>query len=205
MADEAVQFHATKQLMLDTVSTMFETTNPGSLTSEQVLAKARVSSGSMYHHFEDFSDLIEQALCIEYEKYTSRTIDILLEVNEQSKTVKQFAKGLAEARSISYGPAHERNRILRIWAIAYASDSDRMCQRLGKVQERLNAKFATFIKGGQDLGFFSKEVDPLLYGVFVQAYNLGTVITNLPNAPIENDVWMKLLDRVSQKTIVNLN
>lgn len=139
---------------------------------------------------------------MEFEKYTSRTTEILLEVSKQSNNFKQFLKGLSDARSLSYGEAHERNRILRIWAIAYASDSDRMCKRLGEVQDRLNKDFGKFMAEGQEKGWFTKEVDPLMWGVFVQAYNLGTVLLNVSSEKIENEEWMKVLDRVAQKTIV---
>ena len=201
--EKPVQFHATKQLLLDTVLTMLENLNPGSITSEQVLAKARVSTGSLYHHFEDFSDLLEQALCIEYEKFTQRTIDLLFMANEQATTLQEWAEGVQAARRISHGPLYTRNRTLRVWAVAQASLSERMKLKLGQAQDRLNEKFAEFVSAGQEIGWVPLELNPLAVGVFVQAYSFGSIINDIAITPLEEAEWIRILDLVTQKTFAN--
>lgn len=206
MADQpekSVQFHATKQLLLDTVLVMLETVNPGSITSDQVLAKARVSTGSLYHHFEDFGDLLEQALCIEYEKFTQRTIDMLFMANEQATTLQEWAEGVQAARRISHGPLYRRNRTLRVWAVAQASLNDRMRLNLGQAQDRLNEQFARFVSEAQAIGWVPLNLNPLAVAVFVQAYSFGSVIDDIALAPLGDIEWIKLLDLVTQKTFVN--
>lgn len=204
MAEEkSVQFHATKQLLLDTVLSLLETENPAALTTEKVLTKARVSIGSLYHHFEDLSDLLEQALCIEFESFTNRTIDLLLMTNEQAKNLKQWGQGVQEARRISHGPQYARNRMLRVWAVAYASMGPRMKARLGDVQDRLNAKFVTFVRGAQKAGWMKKDLDPLAVSVFIQAYQFGAVIDDVAQKHLASDVWINILNQVSQKTLIN--
>lgn len=205
MPNQAVEFHTTKQLLLDTVRVMFERENPGSITSEQVLAKARVSSGSLYHHFEDFPDLIEQALCAEYEQFTMRTVDLLLMANEQAKDIESWMVGVNEARRLSHGATYERNRYLRIWAVAYTSNGQRMRERLGAVQERLNHKWVEFMTGAQKAGWVIPEIDPLAYGVFVQSYALGSVINDFAPTQVEPEKWIALLERVSRRTAFSLD
>ena len=200
---KSVQFHATKQLLLDTVLAMLETVNPGSITSDQVLAKARVSTGSLYHHFEDFLDLLEQALCIEYEKFTQRTIDMLFMANEQATTLQEWAEGVQAARRISHGPLYTRNRTLRVWAVAQASLNDRMKLKLGQAQDRLNEQFAQFVSAAQEMGWVPLGLNPLAVAVFVQAYSFGSVIDDIATKPLGDVEWIKVLDLVTQKTFVN--
>ena len=201
--EKPVQFHATKQLLLDTVLAMLETLNPGSLTSEQVLAKARVSTGSLYHHFEDFPDLLEQALCIEYEKFTERTIEMLFMANEQATTLQEWAEGVQGARRISHGPLYSRNRTLRVWAVAQASLSERMKLKLGQAQDRLNQKFMEFVSTAQEIGWVPLELNPFAVGVFVQAYSFGSVIDDIAITPLGDVEWIRILDLVTQKTFAN--
>lgn len=196
MAEKAVQFHATKQLLLDTVISLFETTNPGTITSEQVLAKARVTTGSLYHHFEDFSDLLEQALCLEYEAFTNRTIDLLLMTNEQATTKKQLSEGIVEARLITHGPTYVRNRSLRAWAIAYATANDRMKQRLGEAQDRLNEKFIFFIESAKKNGWVKPELNSHEVAVFIQSYQFGQVIDDVALNKMNQENWLDLVDQV---------
>lgn len=198
-----VQFHATKQALIDTVQSLLETQNPSTITSEQVLARARISSGSLYHHFEDFHDLMEQVLCIEYEQFTDRTIDLLLMTNEQATNIKDWAEGVVEARRISHGHAYERNRALRVWAVAFATSSERMKERLGEAQDRLNAKFVKFIEHAQAAGWVLPELDPLAVSVFIQAYQFGSVIDDVAHEKMQHEMWIDVLNRVSRDTFIN--
>ena len=47
--------------MIETVVNLLQTQSVDEINSDQVLEISGISKGSMYHHFEDFSDLIEHA------------------------------------------------------------------------------------------------------------------------------------------------
>jgi AcrR family transcriptional regulator len=204
ISDKTVQFHATKQLLLDTVLAMLQTENPGSITSEQVLAKARVSSGSLYHHFEDFADLLDQALCIEFEAFTNRTIDLLLMTNDQAHNLQEWAVGVQEARRITHGPQYERNRVLRVLAVAHGAVNARMRKRLGDVQDQLNQKFVRFVRDAQKSGYVKADLDPLTVAVFIQSYTFGSIIDDIAHEKVDTATWVDLLDRVARETFINL-
>ncbi len=53
--------HPTKEELIQTVVVLLEGTTLNQITSEQVLAISGISRGSLYHHFEDFSELLELA------------------------------------------------------------------------------------------------------------------------------------------------
>ena len=56
--------HPTKRALITTVLEQLKTLKPSEITSESVLDKSGISKGSLYHHFEDFDDLIETAQVI---------------------------------------------------------------------------------------------------------------------------------------------
>ena len=206
MSPSNVQFHATKQLILDVMLALLEVENPGTITSDQVLAKARVSSGSLYHHFDDYSDLLEQALCIKYEEFIDRTVDLLVMAQDQATSLTEWAEGVNAAREISHGPAYARIRALRVWAVAYATTSDRMRTRLGKTQDRLNTKFTNYVKDAQKAGWVLPEKDPLIISVFIQAYHFGAVIDDIAlTTHFDPKTWVDTLDMVIKKSFVKFD
>lgn len=200
VTEGSVLFHGTKQALLENMLMLLEDFNPDAITTERVLARGRVSSGSLYHHFDGLPDLLEQALCIKFEEFADRTIDLLLMTNEQAKSLKQWSEGVAAARKISHGPMYLRSRVLRVWAVAHATSSERMATRLGQAQDRLNKKFIEFIKGAQKAGWLAPDMDPLTLAVFVQAYQFGAVIDDVALEKVDGTKWIELLDRVIKKS-----
>ena len=197
-----VEFHATKQLLIDTVLAMLETQNPGTITSDQVLARARVSSGSLYHHFHDFGDLMEQVLCTEYVRFIDRTIDLLNMANDQADTFEEWAKGIEHARRMTHGPAYSHIRALRTWTVAQSFASERLSALLAEGQDRLNSKFVEFINKGKARGWADQDIDAHAVVVFIQSYQFGSVIDDVASTHVDPDVWMSLLDIVIARSFL---
>ena len=61
--------HPTKRALVQTVLDQLKTKKPSDLTSELILETSGISKGSLYHHFEDFDDLIETAQVFRYAAY----------------------------------------------------------------------------------------------------------------------------------------
>ena len=77
--------HPTKRALVATVLEFLKDTKPSDLTSEAILAKSGISKGSLYHHFEDFDDLIETAEVIKYAAYVDQSIHLLTKVFQTAK------------------------------------------------------------------------------------------------------------------------
>ena len=82
--------HPTKRALIETVLELLKSVKPNELTSESVLEKSGISKGSLYHHFEDFDDLIETAEVIRYAAYVDQSIHLLTKVFQLAKNRDQM-------------------------------------------------------------------------------------------------------------------
>lgn len=194
--------HATKQLLLESVCKMLQTENPIEITSEKVLAQTHVSTGSLYHHFEDFNDLMEQALCIEYESVSNKTIELLIGNTRNAKNLKAWVEGINEGRKVMNSPSYARNRVLKLWAVAYASSSDRMRVKLGEAQDRLNAKFVSFVDEAKTKGWLASDSDSKAIAVFVQAYQLGAILNDVSLDKLKPELWTDVVEKVIKRSFL---
>ena len=60
--------HPTRVRLIDTMVEMLQTTPASAITTEAVLETSGISRSSLYHHFADFSDLIEAIGLFELER-----------------------------------------------------------------------------------------------------------------------------------------
>ena len=72
--------HPTKVVLIKTVVEMMNSKQVTEITSEDVLKESGISKGSLYHHFEDFNDLLEQALVYRFTLSVDRSIEMLTQV-----------------------------------------------------------------------------------------------------------------------------
>ena len=55
--------HPTKRALLETVIKLMETKAPEEILSDEVLQISGISKGSMYYHYKDWYEIIEDAIC----------------------------------------------------------------------------------------------------------------------------------------------
>ena len=82
MASTKKRLHPTRQTLIATVIELLETTSPEDIRVEQVLTPSGTSVGSLYHHFNDLADLIDQAIITRYTADIDVSIAALAEVEQ---------------------------------------------------------------------------------------------------------------------------
>jgi AcrR family transcriptional regulator len=78
--------HPTKRLLVDTVENLLKEVTSEKITIEQVLEKSGISRGSLYHHFEDFNELIEIAEIEEYSGLITESINGLVAILQTAQS-----------------------------------------------------------------------------------------------------------------------
>lgn len=189
-------FHPTKQTLIDAVVGLMESQNPNDINSDEVLEKSGVSKGSLYHHFEDFSELIEYALVARFAAFVDRSIHMLNQVSIHSKNKSEFVAGIKEVTRVTQAPARAVFRAERTTAIATAMRNPRMKARLGDEQERLTEALADLFRESVERGYGNKNFDPRAVGVLVQAYTIGQIVDDFTPQHMDPENWYTLIDAI---------
>lgn len=193
------QTHPTKQILIDTVIELLRERAPEDVTSELVLEISRISRGSLYHHFEDFGDLIESALAFRYAKLVDINVAEIAEMSRQVTSREDIRQALAALTANSQAREREVQRFMRVAAIGAAAKNGRLRSKLQLEQERLNDAIADLILNSQNHGWASNDFDPRAAAVFIQAYTLGKVLDDLAVTQVDEADWNFIVNSITDK------
>lgn len=189
--------HPTKQALIDAVVKMMDSQNPSEINSDDVLERSGVSKGSLYHHFEDFSELIEYALVARFASFVDQSIYMLSQVSIHSKTKSEFVAGIREVTRVTQAPARSNLREERVTAISKAMLNPRMKEKLGQEQERLTQALADLFRESIERGWGNPAFDPRAIAVLVQAYTIGQIVDDFSPAHMKEEDWYTLIDAIA--------
>lgn len=185
----------TMKLLIETALALLETMDIAEITSDLVLEKAGVSRGSLYHHFEDFSDLLEHALVQKFSAQVDDNVAVLAEMIEASASQDEMLARLSVVTQAIHAVANSRNRFFRARIIALAEANVRLMQRLSLEQQRLTDALAALFAEGQRRGWMRQDFDPAVASVFIQAYTLGRVIDDVSETKIDPAAWHAFVNK----------
>ena len=69
--------HPTRALLIDTSTRLIEQFGPTGFTVEMLLQESGISKGSLYHHFRDFTDVLEESMVSTYLKSVEEDLAVL--------------------------------------------------------------------------------------------------------------------------------
>jgi|688.fasta_scaffold822640_2 AcrR family transcriptional regulator len=193
--------HPTKRALVQTVLDQLKTKKPSDLTSELILETSGISKGSLYHHFEDFDDLIETAQVFRYAAYVDQSIHILTKVFQTAKNRDEMLVELKQVTKFTQSPDLMSQRMDRATSISLANANPRMMKKLNVQQDRLNEALIDIFREARDRGWISKEVDLHAGAVFIQAYTLGIIINDVSGKKLDSKAWTDLIDLFTSKII----
>jgi len=186
--------HPTKQVLIDTVVKMMDKQNPSTINSDDVLELSGISKGSLYHHFEDFSELIEHALVARFASFVDQSIYMLSQVAIHSKNKSDFVAGIKEVTRVTQAPERSNLRAERVTAISTAMLNPRMKENLGAEQERLTQALADLFRESIERGWGNPAFDARAVAVLVQAYTIGQIVDDFSPAHMAPEAWYALID-----------
>ena len=189
--------HPTKQTLIDTVVKLMDSQNPSAISSDEVLELSGISKGSLYHHFEDFSELIEHALVARFANFVDQSIHMLSKVAIHSKNKTDFINGIKEVTRATQAPARANFRSERVTSISTAMLNPRMKVQLGQEQERLTEALADLYRESVERGWGDPQFNPRAVGVLVQAYTLGQIVDDFTPNHMNPDDSYALIDSLA--------
>ena len=190
--------HPTKVHLTEAAATLIDEFGSQGFTVEQLLEKSNISKGSLYHHFEDFHDVIMQAQVLRFARYVEDDITALTNVLLASTSREDMFARLDLISRATHDPARSVRRADRIEILAGARHSEKMKNALAPTQARLTGAIADLVREMQAKEFVSENLDPAAVAVFIQAYSLGLIVNDVSNEPIDLEKWHVMISRMTR-------
>lgn len=195
------RFHPTKQALLNVTVKLIEEKGIDEITSEEVLDLSGISKGSLYHHFEDFADLLETAIVYRFGKFVDLSIGMLSKVIQTAKSREELIEKLKEVTRETQSPESYIARYERISAIARVSRHEKMMKQMGEEQERLTGALADLYREAVERGWGDPKFDPRTIAVLVQAYSMGKVVDDFTPSHISEANWNLLIGSIVERVL----
>jgi AcrR family transcriptional regulator len=192
-------FHPTKQTLVDTVVKLMDSHSAAEINSDEVLEISGISKGSLYHHFEDFPELIEYAMVARFARFVDNSVLRLNDVITKAKSRDELVAGLKKVTRATQAPELMAHRSERVVATAKAIRVPRMNVRLGEEQERLTLALADLYRESVERGWGDASIDPRVVGVMVQSYTIGKIVDDITPERMEAEKWNEAVDSVLEK------
>lgn len=193
-------YHPTKQALIDTVVRLLDEKSPDHISSDEVLVASGISRGSLYHHFEDFPELIAAAQVARFSDYVDQSIAALTETLLAAQSAATIRPALERITEATQHQERAPVRFERASALAHAAANPKMMAMLGAEQSRLTEALTDLVREAQHRGIFSSDLDARAVAVLIQAYTLGRVVDDVVSDKMNPEAWnaliMRLVDRV---------
>jgi AcrR family transcriptional regulator len=191
--------HPTKERLISVTMSMMDGDRPDKVHIDEVLLESGISKGSLYHHFNDFSELIEAALIRRFSTLVDASIGLIEKVVHDSKSKEEFISGLRLVTRATQNPDLSANRFERSRALGMAGSNLRFRSALAVEQDRLTSSLEDLFRESQNRGWLSTQFNPHAGAVMIQAYTLGQVINDVSETKYNNDDWVALIDLILDK------
>lgn len=193
--------HPTKELLINTTVELMAIVPPDQLTSDLVLEKSGITKGSLYHHFQDFGELLEYA----HVKIFSRRVDKLMTDIERLFAVNKNRAEILREIDLVLRQESETEltevRAARIRSIATTISSERATDLMGQEQGRLTLAIADLYRELQERGWANKSLDPLSVSIFIQSHNIGRSVDDFSDVQMDPEKWRFLIGRVYDEVL----
>lgn len=188
--------HPTRQILIEAAQACLELHPRDDVTVDMVLERCGVSRSSLYHHFEDFPDLLEQAVAEMISERTRQAIEMFHSIVKETESAEDFRKRIfALGRGLQ---SRERApyRMQRLVALAATDRNDRYRLTMAREHKTLNQGYEELIESAQARGWIDPKVDAAAVALFIQAYTFGRVLDDISQEPIDEGRWNTLIEQV---------
>ena len=182
--------HPTKDQLIRTVVKLLDHFTLDEITSEKVLEISNISRGSLYHHFQDFAELLELAQVRRFAYFVDYSIEALTSVFAEVTLREELVNRSLELSRQFQAPELINNRIERLTAISKVMHNPRMAAALGAEQERLTETIADLYQDVLDIGLGNPRLQPRTAAVLFQAYALGRSVDDFTVNHMNQENWL---------------
>lgn len=183
--------HPAAVRLLDTVIEMLDTVPIDELTMVAVLQRSGVSQGSLYHHFEDFPDLVEQAVVRRFEAGLNDSLTTLAGLLECADGA-EFRMRFEELIRRFHAQERRPYRMTRLNVLGSLEGRPRLAERIGRAEQRANDEQTGYFVEFQRRGWMRGDLDAEAMSTFVAAAFLGRTVDDIVERPVDPQDWIDL-------------
>jgi len=166
------------------------------ISTDMVLQHSGVSRGSLYHHFEDLSDLLETAMVSVFAETVDHNIALIRGLIDQAVDAADFYRATQQFNEVAQDPLRRESRFERFRLVGFALTNPRMSEKLAAEQARLTESYSDLFRMAQAKGWMHDDFDPRAAAVLIQAYTLGRSVDDLASEPVDPAAWNSLIMKI---------
>jgi AcrR family transcriptional regulator len=193
--------HPTKGLLLETAVNLIDEFGPQGFTVETLLEMSKISKGSLYHHFHDFSDVIEQAQVARFSRYVDQDIALLVGLLKSATSREDLEAKFSLIVQGAGLPGRDASRADRAAILGMARHSKKFAEGLAVEQQRVTDVLTDIAREMQERGWINKDLDAAVLATFVQAYSMGFVLNDNTLNPISIEQWSAFISMMLAKIL----
>lgn len=195
--------HPTKTKLRDAVVEMMIETPPEEIHSEVVLQETGISRGSLYHHYEDFTELLEDAMLYRFSAGVEASTGAIQNIVANSADQEEFLSLLKGVTRATQDRSLADTRFDRARMLAMAQHNLRFRAKLAEVQDRLTDALTECFAQAQEKGWLNRDFNPRTGAIFIQAYTLGKLVDDVSAHPMDDRDWENLITLIADRALAD--
>jgi AcrR family transcriptional regulator len=193
--------HATATLLLETVLEFLETMHMDEVSMAMVLERSGVSHGSLYHHFEDFPDLVEQAVVMRFEMGLTQSLEYVAALLDAADA-DDFRQRMEALILMLNDQARRPYRLYRAEVIGNFRGRPRLAAKIGRAQQEVIEAQSSYYAEFQRRGWLRTDSDPTAMSTFTVALFLGRVADDITEHPVDPELWNDVVLRAVRAVLL---
>jgi AcrR family transcriptional regulator len=197
--------HPTRHNLLNATIQLFEVLSPEDITIDEVLQASNVSKGSLYHHFKDLADLLDQAMLARFSMGVDEHIVLIESVLQTASSQREVLEGFRTVTDISQQPSLRDQRTFRMNLLLRADREPELATKLALEQRRLTDALEVQIQRMQVLGWVRSDFNARAAAVLIQAYSIGRRVDQIVEDSVLQGDWNTLIYQVIEQGLMGLS
>lgn len=191
--------HPTRTLLVATATNLIEQHGPSGFTVESLLQESGVSKGSLYHHFLDFTDVLEESVVRTYLTTLEEDLAALAWMIGDNPSPEHMRETLLTIVRLSSTEHRAAQRMRRVHLFSMSNHGTQgMREKLAHHQTRSIHALADIVRKAQELKVVRGDLDAEATAALVLSLVFGRVVSDVSESPIDDARWtptvMKFLD-----------
>ena len=196
VAAEVNSLHPTAQKLVDTVKEMLKETAYNNIKSENVLFRSGISRGPLYHHFENFEELIEVAQTQIYQDYVGGVFSSLMgALSALADPVVTRDAFMRIVRESDEGNSESLRR-QRVGLVHNAASIEGFGEKLSVTQEILNQQWMKIYQICVEKGWADASIDPRSVAILMQSIYFGRILDDISPIQMSPEAWLATRSRL---------